>query len=243
RAIGCESPNSSAEGRSPALRVLPHVSARSGPPGRCHARRSERIDRRRRRASVEDPLRPRARRARERSGRGARTSSRRGRRHRDLPAAGGRQAILGLPTAERDVAREQAHRVPREPPLERDDLVDREESLEQLPQRIVGEVLTGGGVAVEALAAPHAPAPVERIDERDNTDGGAPRPAETRDSVPAEQLTVRHAGCMCWPSAPSPRAAVHQRRGWREASRGGWARVWLPASPQRAASLARNLPR
>src|SRR5207244_11851248 len=65
--------------------------------------------------------------------------------------------------------------------LERDDLVDREESLEQLPQRIVREVLAVGGVAVEALAAQHAPAPVEMIEERDITDEGAPSPEDPLD--------------------------------------------------------------
>src|SRR5207245_9190358 len=44
--------------------------------------------------------------------------------------------VLGRPATERDVAGEQAHRVPSEAPLERDHRFDREEAFEQLAQRI-----------------------------------------------------------------------------------------------------------
>src|SRR2546427_255396 len=80
-----------------------------------------------------------------------------------------------------DAAGEQAHRVPSEAPLERDHRFDREEAFEQLAQRIEREVLAVGGIAVEALAAQHTPAPVEVVEERHIADEHAPRPEDALD--------------------------------------------------------------
>src|SRR3989441_309348 len=96
--------------------------------------------------------------------------------------------VLGRPATERDVAGEQAHRVPSEAPLERDHRFDREEAFEQLAQRIEREVLAVGGIAVEALAAQHTPASVEVVEERHIADEHAPRPEDALD------LTERDAG-------------------------------------------------
>src|SRR5206468_7731736 len=55
--------------------------------------------------------------------------------------------VLGRPATERDVAGEQAHRLPSEAPLERYHRFDREEASEQLAQRIELELLAVGGIA------------------------------------------------------------------------------------------------
>jgi hypothetical protein len=132
------------------------------------------------------------------------------------------QQALPLPAPERHVPGEQAHRPSSETPLEGEDLLDREELPQQLPQRVVGKVLAMGRVAVETLAPQHTPPPVKAVGTLKRSSRDAEREAC---DAPA-----RGAGAPSWQS---------QRPGSRRKPAELAARVDLPQLERLA--LARQL--